>query len=110
MVIVWRTIYIYLYIYARIKNTFNPKHICQSTQEDSHAAIDCQEAQMEKKNKLQNNQETQKGERRSRCSQTQGTQAQCEAELKSSKVWQAKITLFSLAGKACKRKQYTLSV
>lgn len=41
MVIVWRTIYIYLYIYARIKNTFNPKHICQSTQEDSHAAIDC---------------------------------------------------------------------
>lgn len=35
--------------------------------------------------------------------------SQCKAELKSSKVWQEKISPFSLAGKACRRKYYILS-
>lgn len=35
------------------KPHLNPKHVCQSAQEDSQAVIDCEEAQKKTKNKLQ---------------------------------------------------------
>lgn len=63
----------------------------------------------QKNNTKKRNRETQKRVRKNRFAQAKSTHRQCKAELKSSEVRQAKISPFSLPGRACRRKHCILS-